>query len=107
SRWENGYSLPESESVIFLAKTFGYPIEWFLKDAYGVDYLISEPSEELSENSVTTADLVASEQSGRQTQSVLKKLFRPLHKLNTGKKTGFPHEGNRSFNDYRTLDKKS
>lgn len=80
SRWENGYSLPESESVILLAKTFGYPIEWFLKDAYGVDYLISEPSEELSENSETSADLVASEQSGKQSKSVLKKLFRPLHK---------------------------
>ncbi|GAA0478499.1 helix-turn-helix transcriptional regulator [Alkalibacterium indicireducens] len=80
SRWENGYSLPESESVILLAKTFGYPIEWFLKDAYGVDYLTSRPSEKLNESPNTDADLVASEQGGKQSKSVLKKLFRPLHK---------------------------
>lgn len=64
SRWENGYSLPESESVILLAKTFGYPIEWFLKDAYGVDYLFSEPSEKLNESTEITADLDLSEQGG-------------------------------------------
>lgn len=80
SRWENGYSLPESESVILLAKTFGYPIEWFLKDAYGVDYLMSRRSEKLNESTEITADLDLSEQGGKQARSVLKKLFHPLHK---------------------------
>ncbi|GEN50242.1 helix-turn-helix transcriptional regulator [Alkalibacterium pelagium] len=80
SRWENGFSLPESESVILLAKTFGYPIEWFLKDAYGVDYLISTRSDKLNESTEIPAALNVSEQSGKQPRSVLKKLFHPLHK---------------------------
>lgn len=39
SRWENGHTHPEIETVKLLSKTFDYPLEWFLTKEYGVDYL--------------------------------------------------------------------
>lgn len=39
SRWENGHTHPELETVKLLSKTFGYPLEWFLTEEYGTDYL--------------------------------------------------------------------
>lgn len=39
SRWENRHTHPELDTVKLISKAFDYPLEWFLTEEYGIEYL--------------------------------------------------------------------
>lgn len=53
SRWENGSSLPETETVIQLSKLFDVSIDYLLNDEYSSDYGIPNPQENRKRNNST------------------------------------------------------
>lgn len=60
SRWENGHTHPELETVKLISRLFDYPLEWFLSEDHGIDYLekhqagpsLDKKSEPLTEDSL-------------------------------------------------------